>query len=319
MDIRKVIIIGSGPAGYTAGIYAARAELKPLLLAGNQPGGQLINTGLVENWPGSKSGVTGPDLMVEMRQQAEKYGTETMDKEVVKVDFSKEPFRIWTDKEEYQAKTVIIATGAKNRMLNIPGEKEFLGKGVSTCAVCDAPFYKDKIVFVVGGGDAAMEEVIALIKHVRQVKLVVRRDKLRASKIMAKKVKRNEKVEILWNTEVKAILGDQKVEGLRLLNNKTAKESQVVAEGMFLAIGHLPVTGIFKEQLQINNKGYLLTRAQQHLGDNGLLQFPTMTSREGVFAAGDVVDWRYRQAVTAAAMGCMAALDAERWLERNSE
>ena len=305
----QVIIIGSGPAGYTAGIYAARASLKPVLFAGEKPGGQLMNTTLVENWPGTEAGVMGPELMMEMRNQAVKFGTEIIDKKVTKVDFSGELKKVWVGDELHEAKTVIIATGAAGIMPGVPGEKKFFGRGVATCAVCDAPFYKDKVAMVIGGGDAAVEDTMALTKFASKVYLVHRRDKLRASKVMADRVMNAPKAEILWNTELKQVLGDKLVEKVELYNNKTKQTKEIETKGVFLAIGHKPVTEIFKDQLDLDKKGFIKTK----------LTYPgaTTTSVEGVFAAGDVVDHRYKQAVTSAGMGCQAALDAEKYLENN--
>lgn len=295
---KKLIIIGSGPAGYTAGVYAARAKLEPLILAGETHGGQLMNTTVVENWPGSKAGIMGPALMAEMRDQAQKFGAEILDKNVVKVDFSKRPFMV----DDYLAEAVIITTGASSIRLDVPGEKEFFGRGVATCAVCDAPFYKDKVAMVVGGGDSACEDALTLTKYARQVYLVVRRDALRASKIMAERVTTNPKIKILWQSQVKQILGKTKVEAAVLVNG-----DKLVTDGVFLAIGHRPATEIFLGQINLDHKGYIINGASK--------DYPTMTNIIGVFAAGDVVDHRYKQAVTAAGMGCMAALDAEKWLE----
>jgi thioredoxin reductase (NADPH) len=304
----KVIIIGSGPAGYTAGIYAARANLKPVLFAGDKSGGQLMNTTLVENWPGTEAGVMGPELMMEMRQQAVKFGAEIIDKKVTKVDFSGELKKVWVDDELYEAETIIVATGAAGIMLGVPGEKEFFGKGVATCAVCDAPFYRDKIAMVIGGGDAAIEDTMALTKFASKVYLVHRRDKLRASKFMIDRVMNAEKVEILWDSELKKVLGDKLVEKVEIYNSKTDETQEIETSGVFLAVGHKPVTEIFKDYLELDNKGFIQTK----------LTYPgaTTTSVDGVFAAGDVVDYRYKQAITSAGMGCQAALDAERWLEQ---
>lgn len=312
MKKAEVIIIGSGPAGYTAGIYAARADLSPLLFAGENSGGQLMNTTLVENWPGSLEGIMGPELMMEMRKQAQKFGTEIIDKNVTKVDFSGdfqkgELKKVWVGDELYEAKSVIIATGAAGIMLGVPGEKKFFGRGVATCAVCDAPFYRNKIAMVIGGGDAAIEDAMALTKFAKKVYLVHRRDELRASKIMAKRVMNSDKVEILWNSELKEVLGGQLVEKAKIYNNQTQKTKEIETQGVFLAIGHKPVTGIFKDQLELDKKGFIKTD----------LEYPTATatSTPGVFAAGDVVDYRYKQAITSAGMGCQAALDAEKYLE----
>jgi len=306
--VRKLIIIGSGPAGYTAAVYAARAELKPLVLAGEKSGGQLMNTGAVENWPGTKEGVMGPELMIEMRQQAVKFGAEMVDKQVTKVDLSQRPFKVWAGEEIYEAEAVIVATGAESVMSGVPGEKELLGRGVATCAVCDAPFYRDKVAYVIGGGDAAVEDALALTKHAKEVYLVHRRDELRASKIMVKRVKENEKIKILWNTELKEVLGKDKVEKIKVRDNQSGEEKELVADGVFLAIGHKPATEMFKNQLTLDEKGYIKIS----------MEYPivTQTNIQGVFAAGDVVDYRYKQAVTAAGMGCQAALDAEKYLEQ---
>jgi len=350
VEKHQVIIIGSGPAGYTAAIYAARADLKPLVFAGENFGGQLMNTTLVENWPGVRDGILGPELMAQMRAQAEKFGAKIIDKNVSAVEVGQKPFRVWTrlpesqwggewatkgDREtvkrlveevktrepEYEAESLIIATGAFAKMLDVPGEGKLFGRGVATCAVCDAPFYRGKKVFVVGGGDAAVEDTLALTKFAEEVTMVVRRDELRASKIMAERVKNHDKVKIMWNSRVVEVLGSMKVEGVKLESEKGVEELE--ADGVFLAIGHKPMTQIFGEDLEIDQQGYLVTRlglsqmgvslAEAYI-NQGLVAFPTMTSVEGVFGAGDVVDFRYRQAVTAAAMGCQAALDAERWL-----
>ncbi|OIP03719.1 thioredoxin-disulfide reductase [Candidatus Beckwithbacteria bacterium CG2_30_44_31] len=304
----KLIIIGSGPAGYTAGIYAGRAGLNPLLFAGEKSGGQLINTMVVENWPGAKDGVTGPKLMRDLREQAEKFGTKIIDKKVIKVDFSNRPFEIFTPEVKdahtsgvYAAGAIIVATGAESIKLNIPGEERLLGRGVATCAVCDALFYRDKKAAVVGGGDAAVEDALALTKFAKEVVLVVRREELRASKIMQQRVENNPKIKILWKSQVTEIMGEDKVEAIKINNAETVK-----TDGVFLAIGHKPASGIFKGQLDLDEKGYIKV-------------WQTMTSVQGVFAAGDCVDYRYRQAITAAGMGCQAAIDAEKWLENQSQ
>jgi len=308
--INDLIIIGSGPAGYTAGIYAARAELKPLILGGEKSGGQLMNTKVVENWPGVEAGVMGPELMMEMGKQAQKFGAKIVYKNATKVDLAQKPFKVWNGEEEYQAKTVIIATGAESIRLGVPGEDKFFGKGVSVCAVCDAPFYKEKITYVIGGGDAAIEDALALTKHAKEVYIVHRRDEFRASKIMSKRAKENEKIKILWNTELKEVVGEEKVTKIKVLDNKTNEEKDLVTDGVFLAIGHRPATDVFKGQVDLDEKGYIKVK---YSFEN---EFLTQTNIEGVFAAGDVVDFKYQQAVTAAGMGCMAALDAERWLEK---
>ena len=318
---RKLIIIGSGPAGYTAGVYAARAKLQPLILAGEIHGGQLMNTTVVENWPGSKAGIMGPELMREMREQAQKFGAEIIDKNVIKVNFTSEVKEVHTSEVDYQAEAVIITTGASSLMLGVPGEKELLGRGVATCAVCDAPFYQNKVAVVVGGGDAACEDSLDLTKFARQVYLVVRRDVLKASKIMAERVMHHPKIKILWNRELKQINGTQKVASVTFTDGK-----ELTTDGVFLAIGHRPNTDIFKGKIDLDVKGFIVTQIitpgvsrVNHSGSGGggvwLAGYPSMTSVEGVFAAGDVVDYRYKQAITAAGMGCMAALDAEKWLE----
>jgi len=304
--IRKLIIIGSGPAGYTAGVYAARAKLEPLILAGETHGGQLMNTTLVENWPGSQSGILGPDLMKEMREQAQKFGAEIFDKNVSKVDFSQRPFTV----DDYRADSVIITTGASSILLGVPGEKEFLGRGVATCAVCDAAFYKDKVAAVIGGGDSACEDALTLTKFAKQVYLIVRRDALRASKIMVERVMKHPKIKILWQKQIKEVVGTTKVEAVKLDTGELLK-----TDGVFLAIGHQPTTEIFKGQIDLDEKGFIKTELLYPKKPGWLDSYPSMTSVAGVFAAGDVVDHRYKQAITAAGYGCMAALDAEKWLE----
>lgn len=306
---RKVIVIGSGPAGYTAGVYLARSELAPLILAGEQWGGQLMLTTEVENYPGFSAGIMGPKLMEEMRSQAQRFGAEILDQEVTKVDLAKRPFKIHLGGDHTAtSEVVIIATGAKSRALGVPGEEQFMGRGVSTCAVCDAPFYKGKArVYVVGGGDAAMEEALALSKFAQKVGVIHRREGLKASKIMRRKAEEKGNVEFLWNTEVVEIKGDQQAKSVVVKNNQTGLVKELAMDGIFIAIGHVPATEIFKNQVELDQKGYIKTGLSEG--------YPMMTSVAGVFAAGDVVDWRYRQAVTAAGMGCMAALDAEKWLE----
>jgi thioredoxin reductase (NADPH) len=292
--MNKLIIIGSGPAGYTAGIYAGRAGLKPLLFSGEKSDGQLIYTTMVENWPGAKDGVMGPKLMEDLRGQAEKFGTKIIDQQVTKVDFKQKPFKV----NDLETESVIIATGAESIRLNVPGEERLLGRGVATCAVCDAPFYRDKKAVVVGGGDAAVEDALALTKFAKQIYLIVRRDELRASKIMQDRVKNNPKIKILWKSQVTEIMGETKVEAIKINNGEIIK-----TDGVFLAIGHRPASEIFKGQVELDEKGYI-----KIFGNS-------MTNVEGVFAAGDVVDSRYRQAITAAGMGCQAAIDAEKYLE----
>lgn len=308
MDIENVIIIGSGPAGYTAAIYAARAELKPLLFEGRQiggqPGGQLMLTTEVENFPGFPEGLMGPEMMEKFKKQAERFGTRLIADDVIEVDFSERPFTIKTADRTFQSKAVIICTGAQAIWLNVPGEHQYQGHGVSACATCDGFFFKGKHVVVVGGGDSAMEEASFLTRFASKVTVIHRRGELRASKIMQQRALENPKIEFIWNTEVQEILGDgQKVTGVKLFNNQTNETSDYATEGVFAAIGHKPNTGIFQGKLELDEKNYLVVQSGS-----------TRTSVEGVFAGGDVVDHTYRQAITAAGTGCMAALDAERWL-----
>lgn len=314
----NLIIIGSGPAGYTAAIYAARAELKPILfegqVAGGQPGGQLMLTTDVENFPGFPTGIMGPDLMIEMKKQAERFGTEIISKDVTSVDFSSRPFLVTSGDDAYYANSVIICTGAQAKWLGVPGEQTFQGRGVSACATCDGFFFKDKHVVVVGGGDAAMEEANFLTRFASKLTLLIRSDVLRASKIMQDRVKANPKIEIMWNTEVAEVVGDApstgsgqgKMTGLKLKNNKSGEITDFAADGLFVAIGHKPNTELFQGKLDLDPVGYIVTQAHS-----------TATSVEGVYAGGDVADHVYRQAISAAGTGCMAALDAERYLSKN--
>ncbi len=304
-EVENVLILGSGPAGLTAAIYAARANLKPLVVEGIQPGGQLTITTEVENYPGFANGIMGPDLMIEMRKQAERFGTRFIQGNVNQAGLSPRPFKITLDEEVRLTKTLIIASGASARLLNIPSEKKLMGHGVSACATCDGFFFKEKKVLVVGGGDTAMEEAHFLTKFAREVKVVHRRDSLRASKIMQERAKSNPRISFIWNSGVEEILGEEtgKVRGALLKNLKTGALSEEAADGVFIAIGHEPNTSLFKGQLDLNEQGYIIT----HQG--------TKTSVPGVFAAGDVQDYIYKQAVTAAGTGCMAAIDAERFLE----
>lgn len=311
MQISDLIIIGSGPSGYTAAIYAARAELKPVMFegqqAGGQPGGQLMLTTEVENFPGFPEGIQGPELMENMKKQAVRFGTEIISKDVTSVDFSVNPFIVRTGEAEYFAKSVIVTTGAQAKWLGIPGEAEYQGRGVSACATCDAFFFKEKEVVIVGGGDAAMEEANFITRFAKHVSIFVRGDALRASKIMQDRVKANPKITILWNTETEEVIGDgQKMTGLKIKNNKTGESTTFVADGLFIAIGHKPNTGIFVGQLELDSVGYIVTKPSSSL-----------TSVDGVFAGGDVADHVYRQAISAAGTGCMAAIDAERYLSRN--
>lgn len=311
MDIENVIIIGSGPAGHTAAIYTARAELKPLqfegLQLGGQPGGQLMLTTEVENFPGFPEGMQGPELMSLMKKQSERFDTKVVSADVTRVDFSSTPFKVWAGEDEYQAKSVIITTGAQAIWIGVPGEQEYQGKGVSACATCDGFFFRDKEIVIVGGGDSAMEEANFLTRFAKKVTVMHRREELRASKIMQQRVFDNPKIEFAWNTEVKEVLGDgNKITALRIYNNKTDQTSEFPTEGLFVAIGHKPNTKIFDGQIDLDEKGYILTEPGT-----------SKTSVEGVFAGGDVADHVYRQAITAAGTGCMAALDAERYLSLN--
>jgi thioredoxin reductase (NADPH) len=299
----KVVIVGSGPAGLTAAIYSARADLKPLMIEGMERGGQLMLTTDVENYPGFPDGIMGPELMESFRKQAERFDTRIMSYDVTRVDFSARPFKIWVEDDLYEAETVIISTGASARWLGLESETRLRGHGVSACATCDGFFFRDKELAVIGGGDSAAEEALFLTKFASKVYVVHRRDELRASKIMAGRVLAHDKIEMVWNSEVEEVLGDSLVTGLRLRNRVTDEVSELPVEGMFLAIGHTPNTGIFQGQIDLDDKGYILT------GED------SMTSVPGVFAAGDVTDHVYRQAITAAGMGCRAAIDAERWLD----
>ncbi|OLB06683.1 MAG: thioredoxin-disulfide reductase [Candidatus Rokuibacteriota bacterium] len=303
---RKVIIIGSGPAGYTAAIYAARANLAPLMLTGVQPGGQLMLTTLVENYPGFVDGLMGPDLMEMFKRQAERFGTEMIAEDATAVDFSRRPFVVRAGEAAWEGHTVIIATGATAKLLGLPAEGKLMGRGVSTCATCDGFFFKDQNIMVVGGGDSAMEEALYLSRLGRKVDVVHRRDALRASKIMQERALKNPKIEFVWNSAVDDVLdvARGKVTGVRLRNLKTGERSEREVDGLFIAIGHEPNTQIFRGQIELLPNGYIKVEPGT-----------TKTSVPGVFAAGDVQDHVYRQAVTAAGTGCMAALEAERFLE----
>lgn len=303
MNTHKTLIIGSGPAGYTAAIYAARADLNPVLISGREPGGQLMTTSDVENWPGDPDGVLGADLMDRMRRQAEKFGTEPVNEFVTEVDFTVHPFIVKTDSQEFHAETVIIATGASAQWLGIPGEEKLKGKGVSACATCDGFFFRDKKVIVVGGGDSALEEATFITKFASEVILLVRRDVLRASKAMQNRAMSNPKIKILWNTEPEELIGENKLESVKVKNNITNEESVIETDGFFVSIGHKPNTDLFAGVLELDKKGYIIRKLNS-----------TATNVEGVFACGDVMDSLYRQAITAAGTGCMAALEAERWL-----
>lgn len=315
---RKVIVIGSGPAGLTAALYSARANLAPLVIEGFEAGGQLMLTSEVENFPGFEAGIMGPDLMGTLRKQAQRFGTEYLTDDVTDVDLSVHPFVINVGSTVYTAETVIISTGASAKMLGIADEKRLIGRGVSTCATCDGAFFKDVPLLVVGGGDSALEEALFLTRFASHVSVVHRRDELRASKIMQDRAMANPKIDFIWNSVIEHIIGENKVTGVTLKDLVTDKVTEVPAGGIFVAIGHTPNTKLFEGKLELDQAGYLivgdeLTKDPFHGGPPS--PFATRTSVEGVFAAGDLVDHTYRQAITAAGMGCMAAIDAERWLE----
>ena len=304
--VHKLIIIGSGPAGLTAGIYAARANLEPLIIDGKTPGGQLMGTTVVENWPGEKS-ILGPKLMMNMREHAQHFGCQFLDGEVTKVDFTKKPFLLWTDRgTELQAHAVIIATGADPKKLGCPGEKEYWGKGVTTCAVCDGAFYPDKRVIIVGGGDTAMEDASFMTKFTDKITIVQNQDALTASHVMQKRVLEKPSITILYSSTITKIQGDgSHITHAEVTDLKTKKKQLLEVDGIFLAIGLQPSSEAFKDQVELEKWGYI--RVENH----------TRTSIEGIFVAGDVADWRYRQAITSAATGCKAALDAERYLKNS--
>lgn len=353
MQHTAVAIIGSGPTGYTAGIYTGRASLNPVVFAGEKSGGQLMFTTDIENYPGFSQGKNGPELMIEMRAQAEKFGAKVEDAYVYAVDLTSRPFKLWThlpadvsseimdtgssedfaqlherlkaEPHDWEADAVILTVGARSKMLGCKGEMEFLGRGVSTCAVCDAAFYREKNTIVVGGGDTAMEDTLALTKFADTVTVLVRGDKMRASKVMQDRVIAHPKVTVKYNTSIAEVRGEGAVKEVELVNTKTDERQVMAIDGVFIAIGHTPMTQILKDQVQMDDHGYLVTRqsptkagvemATAALSEDGKVSFPTMTSVEGVFAAGDAVDTRYWQAITAAGQGCSAAIDAERWLE----
>jgi len=354
--IENVIIIGGGPAGLAAAVYNSRAGLNPLMFAGAPYGGQLMLTSEVENYPGFES-ILGPDLIEKMRLQAKKFGSKILDKNVIKVDFSKNPFEVYTSEEKYLAKSVNITTGAKAIWLGLESEAKFIGKGVSACATCDGFFFKDKVVAVVGGGDSAMEESLTLTKFASKVYLIHRKGEFRASQIMQDRVKNNPKIEILWNTEIEGVLGENKVEGVVIKTRNSKLETRNLSvNGLFIAIGHKPDTDVFKGQIELDKKGYIITSAVKSISVNKFLinlisnqapnpndqkigkldigdclgqldqlgirnfdySYQYMTSVPGVFAGGDCVDHSYRQAGTAVGMGIAAAMEAEKWLEKNS-
>ena len=301
-----VIIIGAGPSGYTAGIYCSRAGYDTLILSGILPGGQLVNTTEVENYPGFENGIMGPDLMIEMRKQTQRMGSTIIDDEAINVDFRNQPFKILTGSEEYEGRAVIIATGANPRKLGLDGEQTFAGKGVSYCATCDGPFFRNQELVVVGGGDSAIEEATFLTKFATKVHLIHRRDELRASKVMQERAFANEKIKFHWDSQVIDIKGDQKMQQAVIKNVKTNEESTLDVGGLFVAIGHVPNTSMFKNQIELDEEGYIVLKNKTH------------TNIEGVFAAGDVHDRNYRQAITAAGFGCMAAIDVDKYLTEKS-
>lgn len=309
-NARKVIIIGSGPAGLTSAIYTARASLSPLVIEGepsstsDQPGGQLMLTTEVENFPGFPEGIMGPELMMRFREQAARFGADFITEKVSKVDFSSRPFTVWIRDTEYTADSIIVATGAQSLMLDLPRESDLIGHGVSTCATCDGFFFRNHEIAVVGGGDSAIEEAMFLTKFATKVHLIVRRDALRASRIMQERAKSNEKIEIHWNSRVAELHGTDKLESVTLASTVDGSTSPLAVTGLFIAIGHKPNTGLFTGVLDMEDSGYLLTR-----------EGSTYTNIDGVFACGDVQDHVYRQAITAAGSGCAAAIDCERWLE----
>ncbi|MFA5786035.1 MAG: thioredoxin-disulfide reductase [Actinomycetota bacterium] len=304
IPVRETIIVGSGPAGLTAAIYAARAHLAPLVIEGVEAGGQLMLTTDVENYPGFPKGIQGPQLMAEMRSQAERFGSEFSTRDVTRVDFSSRPFGVWTEDEEFRARTVIVSTGASARRIGLDSEARLLGRGVSYCATCDGFFYRDQEILVVGGGDSALEEAAFLTRFASKVTVLHRRDALRASKILQDRAFANPKISFIWDSVVEEILGEDRVGGVRLRNVRTGEISAISVTGVFVAIGHTPNTVLFEGQLELDPAGYIATQAPR-----------AFTSVPGVFACGDVVDHIYRQAITAAGTGCAAALDAERFLQ----
>ncbi len=307
--VEKVIIIGSGPAGLTSAVYTARANLEPLMIEGEEAGGQLMITTEVENYPGFEHGVTGPDLIAVMRKQAQRFGTRFITRNVTKVDFSQRPFKVWVGQTLHLAKTVIISTGASAKYLGLPSEKTYMSRGVSACATCDGAFFRDQEVGVVGGGDTAMEEAQFLTRFAKKVYVIHRKDSFRASKIMAERTMKHPKIEVIWNAEVSEVIGDGKgMTGIKMKDTVNGAVKDLAITGLFIAIGHKPNTDLFKGVLDMSETGYLKTKPGS-----------TYTNIQGVFAAGDVQDPYYRQAITAAGSGCMAAIDAERWLEANHE
>jgi thioredoxin reductase (NADPH) len=302
-----VVIIGSGPASLTAAIYTTRGAASTLILGGDKWGGQLMLTTEIDNYPGFPEGIEGPDLMQKMRKQSERFGAEFIEKNVNTVDFDKEHFELTAGESKYLAKSVIIATGAETKWLGVPGEDKLRGRGVSSCAPCDAPFFKDKEVAVIGGGDSAMEEALVLTKYSKLITIIHRREEFRASAAMQKKVLENKKIKVIWNAQVKEFIGEQKLEKILLENTKTGDTSELVVEGAFVAVGHVPSTGIFKGKIDLDEKNYIVVR--NHI----------KTSKKGVFVAGDVHDYHYRQAITAAGFGCMAGMETVKYLDEKQD
>ena len=300
----RMIIIGSGPAGLTAAIYAARAGLEPLMVEGMERGGQLMITTDVENFPGFPDGVMGPELMEQMRKQAERFGTRIVTSNVTEVDFTERPFKVWVGQDLYEGDSIVISTGASARWLGVPGEERLTGFGVSACATCDGFFFRDRELVVVGGGDTAMEEALFLTKFASKVTVIHRRDEFRASTIMAERVINHPKIRVIWNSAVDEVYGETLVEGVKIRDTVTDEVTDLAVEGVFVAIGHIPNTKVFIDRIELDESGYIVTEPGQ-----------SVTSVVGVYAAGDVTDKVYRQAITAAGMGCQAALDAERWLD----
>ncbi len=307
--VYDTIVIGSGPAGCTAAIYTSRAFLDTLVVAGFEAGGQLMLTSDVENFPGYAEGVTGPDMMQDLRKQAERFGSKFVDVDATEVDFTERPFKITTSDATYLGKTVIIATGSSAKWLGLESEQKLMGRGVSACATCDGFFFKDKEVVVIGGGDTAMEEATFLTKYATKVTIVHRRDEFRASKIMAKRAMEHPKIAIEWDSAVEEVLGSDNVEGVRIKNLKSGETKDIKAQGFFVAIGHKPNTDLFRGQIHLDESGYIVPEGSNQ----------TRSNIPGVFVAGDVFDHRYRQAITAAGSGCKAAIDAEKWLEDHQE
>tara|TARA_B100001250_G_scaffold412064_1_gene442300 strand:+ start:850 stop:1785 length:936 start_codon:yes stop_codon:yes gene_type:complete len=306
-EAHNVIIIGSGPAGYTAGLYAARAMLEPVMFAGYMSGGQLMLTSDIENFPGYPQGIAGPDMMMQLREQAERFGLQVHDKNVERIDTSSRPFSVWVEGEEHKADALIICTGAEAIWLGVEGEEEQKGRGISTCATCDGAFFRDEEIIVIGGGDSAMEEATFLTRFASKVTLIHRRDVFRSSKVMYERAANHPKIEIRTFRQVKKWLADEKgLSGAVLEDPRDGSTEEIACTGAFIAIGHKPITGFLEGQIETDESGYILPK--EH----------TMTNVPGVFAAGDVVDTRYRQAITAAGMGCQAAIDCERWLEENA-